>query len=152
MHSMNCIVILVVHIYCFSFCNGWILHAKSLCKEMNDDSPVVKNITITYTIRNTFSEPWYVYERNVTSSDGQPFIRFMEQAADDDTNYKFSTTYDSKHGYVILGLGKEGQCGGSSLTSWQFKKGPSTILSTDVSRYIPEDGDHLIMDCVMAVL
>lgn len=44
--------------------------------------------------------------------------------------FRFSTTYQSKHGYVIQGLGKEGPCGGSSLTSWQFQKEPSTILST----------------------
>nr|XP_022320079.1 uncharacterized protein LOC111122580 [Crassostrea virginica] len=149
MRTINFIVILLVSNVCYGICKGWILHAKSLCMDLTDGISKAKNITITYTIRNHFIEPWFEHERNVTSSAGQPFIRFMEQAATDDVNYEFSSRYQSKVGYVITELGKDRLAGGSGFTSWQLTKAPSTILPIDVSRYIPEGGDHLVMDYVI---
>ncbi|XP_062611803.1 uncharacterized protein LOC134273636 [Saccostrea cucullata] len=137
------VVILCISSLC---CDGWILHAKSLCKEMNENSAKGSNITIKYTIRNHFAEPWFEYEQNVTSEAGQPFIRFMEQAAENDINFQFSSRHSSKQGYAVEGLGKDMLAGTPGLAHWRFLKAPSTVLSLDVSRYIPKDGDHLILD------
>ncbi|XP_061169875.1 uncharacterized protein LOC133179136 [Saccostrea echinata] len=144
----NSLGLLILCLSCLC-CDGWILHAQTLCKEMNENSARESNITIKYTIRNQFAEPWFEYEQNVTSKAGQPFIRFMEQAADDDKNFQFSSRHSSKHGYVVEELGKDMLAGTPGLTYWRFVKAPSTVLSLDVSRYIPEDGDHLILDFVM---
>ncbi|XP_061179557.1 ficolin-1-like [Saccostrea echinata] len=85
-----------------------------------------EDITIKYTIRNTVAEPMFKYEQKVTSKAGQPFIRFMEQAAENDKNFQFSATCYGKMGYFIEKLGgKESVTG---LSYWQFKKAPSTVL------------------------
>ncbi|XP_048773636.2 uncharacterized protein LOC125678893 [Ostrea edulis] len=107
------------------------------------------NITIKYTIRNHLAEPWFQYERNVTSLAGSPFIRFMEQAADEDKNYQFSSTYYSKLGYFIEAMGKDRLAGTPGLAYWQFVLAPSTVLPVGVSSYIPKNGDHIIMNYVI---
>ncbi|XP_061170209.1 uncharacterized protein LOC133179468 [Saccostrea echinata] len=115
----------------------------------NSSAPEIQgNITVKYTIRNKLVEPKFEYERNVTSYAGQPFIRFMEQAADDDKIYRFSSKYYGSLGYFIekLGMDREYVPG---LTYWQFLKAPSTILPVGVSTYVPMDGDHLIFDYVL---
>ncbi|XP_061169874.1 uncharacterized protein LOC133179135 [Saccostrea echinata] len=109
-----------------------------------------EEITVRYTIRNNLAKPNFEFEQNVTSKAGQPFIRFMEQAADDDKNFQFSSTYFAKLGYFIEKLGKEiNREGVLGLSYWQFVRAPSTVLPVGVSTYIPEDGDHIIMDYVL---
>ncbi|XP_062611831.1 uncharacterized protein LOC134273656 [Saccostrea cucullata] len=107
-------------------------------------------ITIRYTIRNNLAVPKFEYEQNVTSKAGQPFIRFMEQAAENDKNFQFSSTYYAKLGYFIQKLGKEtSREGVLGLSYWQFVRAPSTVLPVGVSTYIPRDGDHIILDYVL---
>ncbi|XP_061169872.1 uncharacterized protein LOC133179134 isoform X2 [Saccostrea echinata] len=143
MRSMYHLAIIVHFLSCVSFING-----EVLINEMEMRQGKRGNITILYTIRNKLADPKFEYEQNVTSKAGQPFIRFMEQAADDDKNFQFSSKYYAKLGYFIEILGKD-RAGVFGLAYWQFIKAPCTVLPVGVSSYIPKDGDHLIFDYVL---
>ncbi|XP_062611829.1 uncharacterized protein LOC134273655 isoform X1 [Saccostrea cucullata] len=137
------LAILVYFLSFLSFINGEVLfNEMEMGGEKRDD------ITIRYTIRNNLATPKFDFEQKVTSKAGQPFIRFMEQAADNDKNFQFSSTYYAKLGYLIEMLGTN-RTNVFGLASWQFLKAPSIVLDVGVSSYIPQNGDHLILDYVL---
>ncbi|XP_048757291.1 uncharacterized protein LOC125667720 isoform X2 [Ostrea edulis] len=101
------------------------------------------NITLSYTISNDVEEPSFDYSINVTGPQGQPFIRFMEQAADKNRLFQFSAKYHSGLGYLVHTVNEVS--GTHNKTYWHLMRAPSEKLSVGISKFIPVDGNHLIL-------
>ncbi|KAJ8300852.1 hypothetical protein KUTeg_022371 [Tegillarca granosa] len=104
-----------------------------------------QTVTVTYEARNFLRKPTFDNKIKVALSKGQPFIRFMEKAADTDPKmrFNFTATYYPNLGYFI---NKLNNVQSDRCAYWLLLKPPNIPTKKGVSSYIPVNGETLIFN------
>ncbi|BFZ02135.1 hypothetical protein BsWGS_05174 [Bradybaena similaris] len=103
-------------------------------------------ITVTLIAANSFVEPFFEINATVKAKPQRELIHFMEDAAVQDPNFKFSAEFYGTLGYMITKI--NGLAASvSDKTYWQILEHPSgNSLQLGASTYVPLDNQMLMFN------
>ncbi|KAK6180772.1 hypothetical protein SNE40_008764 [Patella caerulea] len=111
----------------------------------SNDCPAPNHVTLI--ARNQIQSPNFEFRQTVRKPPGTPLIRYLESAADQDSNFKFNATYfPSPLGYSIGCIHGLAGIWTPDRTWWKILGSDGQGLQLGVSSYVPEDNEVITFE------